>query len=429
MKTTVKHLSDTKVELTIALDAKELEAAEQVALIKLAKTMKVAGFRAGKVPVSVAAKNVDQNALDQQTMEDALSKAVADAFTKEDIRVLERPAVAITKFVPRKEMEFTAEAEVLPAIKLADYTKLTAKKEVSPVKASDIDDVITRMREGMSQKSEVSRAAETGDEATIDFVGKKDGVAFDGGTGTDYGLKLGSNTFIPGFEEGIVGKKPGDTFDLELKFPDDYNAAELAGAEVVFTTTLKKLEAAELPELNDAFAKKVGEQFETVAEMKADIKKELTAQKDREAGEKLKDALVGELVEKSDVPAPQVLIDDQAKSIEQDMRQNLMYQNLTLEQYIANQKFKDEADWKAKEVIPTAAKRVQAGLVLAELSKLEKIDATSEELANHINLYRQQYANDPEALKQFDNPEVQRDIANRLLTEKTVDKLVELNSK
>ena len=128
------------------------------------------------------------------------------------------------------------------------------------------------------------------------------------------------------------------------------------------------------------------------------------------------------------MPVPQILVDDQVRSIEQDMRQNLMYQNITLEQYLSAQKFKDEDDWKSKEVIPAAEKRVKAGLVLAELSKELKIEATNKELEEHVNLYRQQYGNNPEALKQFDDPEVQRDIANRLLTEKTVDKLVALNT-
>jgi trigger factor len=427
MKTSVKHLSDTKVQLTISLNAKELTDAEQVALTKLAKEIKAPGFRKGNVPASVAAKHVDPNALTQQTMEDALSKAVAEAFLAEKLQALDRPAVEVTKFVPRKEMEFTAEVEILPTIKLGDYKKLGVKQQKVSVTDGEIDDILTRMREGMAEKKDVTRAAKDADEVMIDFVGKKDGVAFDGGTGTDYSLKLGSNTFIPGFEEGIVGKKPGETFDLELTFPEDYHSADLAGATVVFSTTLKSVQELVLPELNDEFAKKAGKDFETLKDLKDDIKRELTAQKDREAGEKLKDELVGALVEVSTVPTPQILVDDQAKNIEQDMQRNLTYQNITLDQYIQSQKFKDEADWRAKEVLPAAEKRVKAGLVLAELSKVLKVDATSEELAEHINLYKQQYSNDPEALKQFEQPEVQRDIANRLLTEKTVEKLVDLN--
>ena len=429
IKTQVNNVSPTKVILTISLGKEELDAAEQVALTKLAKEVKAPGFRKGKVPANVAAKYVDPNLLAQQTADDALSKAVAEAFLAEDIQALDRPSVELIKFVPGQEMEFTAEVDILPKITLGDYKKLGVKRGEVKVAATDVTEILERMRDGMSEKSEVTRAAKDGDEVVIDFVGKKDDVAFDGGTATDYELKLGSNSFIPGFEEGIVGKKIGETFDLTLKFPATYHVADLADAEVVFTTTLKKVKELKKPALDDEFAKKANDQVSTIAELKKDIKEELTKQKEREATDKLKDDLVGKLIEISDIPVPQVLLDDQVRSIEQDMTQNLMYQGITIEQYIGNQGFKDREEWQAKEVIPAAEKRVKAGLVLAELSKAEKVEATADELAEHINLYKQQYANSPETAKQFDQPEAQRDIANRLLTEKTVDLLVELNSK
>ncbi|AHB42657.1 Trigger factor [Candidatus Saccharibacteria bacterium RAAC3_TM7_1] len=429
MKTTVKHLSPTKVLLTITLGKSELDAAEQVALTKLAREMKVAGFRKGKVPVNVAVKHVDPNVLAQQTADDALSKAVAEAFLAEDIQALERPQVELKKFVTGQEMEFTAEAEVLPEIKLGNYKKLGVKQQPITVTADEVNDILTRMQEGMSEKKEVERAAKDGDEVILDFIGKKDDVAFDGGGANDYALKLGSNSFIPGFEEGIIGKKPGETFDLKLKFPENYHVADLADADVVFTTTLKKVQELALPTLDDEFAKNADKRFSSLKDLKADIKSELTAQKERETAEKLKDELVAKLIDVSDVPVPQVLIDDQMQSIEQDMTQNLMYQGLTLDQYLRTQKFKDKDEWVKKEVVPAAEKRVKAGLVLAELSKVEKVEATSQELADHITRYKQQYANNPEMSKRFDEPEIQRDVANRLLTEKTVDLLVELNKK
>jgi trigger factor len=428
MKTTVKNLSETKVELTILLGKEELEAAEQVALTKLAKSVKAPGFRKGNVPVNVAKKYVDPEALAQQTLEDALSKAVAEAYTSESIQALDRPAVEIKKYVPGQELEFTAEAEILPKVTLGDYKKLKATTKKATVAAKDIDEIIERMRQGFSEKKEVTRAAKNGDEVTIDFVGKKDGVAFDGGTAQDYDLTLGSNSFIRGFEEGIVGKKPGETFDLDLEFPKDYHAKELKGAKVTFTTTLKKIKEIALPEVNDDFAAKAGP-FKTVGELKEDIKRELTAQKEREAKEQLKDDLVGQLIEASEVPVPEILLKDQADSIERDMTQNLMYQGLTLDQYLENKGFESKEKWLESEVHDAAKKRVQAGLVLAELSKAEKIEASNQELEDHVNLYKKQYANNPSMVAQFDQPEARRDIANRLLTEKTVDRLVELNTK
>ena len=428
MKTTVKKLSDTKVQLTISLGASELADAEQVSLTKLAHDIKVPGFRKGKVPASIAAKHIDPNALQEQVLENALSKAVAEAFLQEKLQALDRPSVEVKKFVPGSELEFTAEVEVIPPIKLGDYKKLTAKKEVAKVEDKDVDEVIERIRKNYSEKSEVKRAAKAGDEAVIDFTGKKDGVAFDGGSAKEYGLKLGEGQFIPGFEEGVIGHKAGEEFDLKLKFPEDYHAENLAGQDVVFTVKLHKVNELKLPELNDEFAAKCGP-FTEMKEVKADIKRELTAQKEREADEKFKDALVGELTEKSKAALPELLVEDQLRSIERDLTQNLMYSGLSLDSYLKTQGFKDKEEWVKKEARPSAEKRVKAGLVLAELSKELKIDASRDEIQDQINFFKQQYGKDKKMLEQFDNPNVHRDIANRMITDKTVAKLVELNTK
>lgn len=425
MKTSVKQLSDTKVELTISLGTKELQDAEQVAMTKLAKNLKVPGFRKGKAPLKVATKYVDSNALGQQTLDDALSKAVSQAFTDENIQALDRPQVEITKFVPGQELEFTAETEILPQITLGDYKKLGVKKTVGKVTAKDIDDIIERMRQGFAERKEVERAAKDGDETIIDFVGKKEGVAFDGGTAQGYTLTLGSNQFIPGFEEAIVGHKAGEAFDVPLTFPKDYHSDELAGAAVAFEVNLKTVKEIILPELTDELAAKAGP-FTTVAELKADIKRELEASREREALDKLKDELVAKLIDISTVPVPEILVGDQRRSIEQDMTQNLAYQGLTLDNYLKNKKLTYEK-WLDTEVKEAAENRVKAGLVLAELSKAEKITATDEELAEKIRQYQEQYGKN--SGQDFTTPELQRDIANRLLTDKTIDRLVELNAK
>ena len=428
MKATIKNLSDTKVQVTIILDAEELAIAEQVATTKLARDVKAPGFRKGKTPVAVAAKIIDPNALQEQTMDNAISKAVAAAFIDSKIQALDRPAVEVKKYVPGEMMEFTAESEILPVIKLGNYKKLTVKTDKITVSESDIVGTIDRIRQSLSEKKDVKRAAKNGDETVIDFVGKKGGVVFEGGTGNDYTLVLGSNQFIPGFEDGIVGHKVGDKFDLNLTFPSDYQSADLKGAKVTFTTTLTAVKEVKLPEINDKLAAKAGP-FKTMTELKTDINRELTAQKEREASEKLKDDLVKQLVDASNVPVPEILVADQSKSIEQDFINNLSYQGLSLDQYLKNKDFESKEKWLETEVRDVAIKRVQAGLVLAELSKLEKIEASTAELDAHVETYKKQYANNAEALKQFELPEVRQDIANRLLTEKTVDRLVELNTK
>ena len=428
METTVKQLSETKVQLTITLSSQELTDAQQVALTKLSKTTKVPGFRNGKVPAGVAAKHVDPQALQEQTLDDAISRAVAEAFLKENIQAVERPSVEVKKYVPGEQLEFTAEASILPPIKLGDYKKLSAKKEKISVSDEELNTVFDRMRAGFSDRTEVARKAQDGDEVEIDFVGKKDDVAFDGGTAKDYMLKLGGGQFIPGFEEGVIGHKAGEEFDLELEFPAEYHSADLAGQKVVFTVTLNKVFESKLPELDDEFAKKTGS-FDTFAELKADVTKELTSQKEKEQEDKYKDALIVDLISKSTVLVPDVLVEEQAKSIEQDFQQNLMYRGLSVDNYVESQGFKDLDEWREKEVKPTALKRVQAGLVLSEVTKAEKMELTDAEIDEHVEMHKGQYANNPEAAKQLENPEVRRDIANHYLTEKTIDRLVELSSK
>lgn len=424
-----ESISDSRVKLTIALDETELADGEAVALHKLAKEVKVPGFRKGKVPANVAKKHVDPQRLAQETLENAISKAVAEAFTSEDIRALERPEVEVTKFVPGQEAEFTAEADVIPPVKLGDYKKLPAHKlTVRTIEDSDVEDTLSRIKQQLAEKKPVKREAAMCDEVTIDFIGKKDGEAFEGGTGSDYPLVLGSNSFIPGFEEAIVGHKIDETFDVNVSFPDDYHAKDLAGKPVTFTTTIKKLSEVVEPEESDELAAKIGP-FQSMKELRTDIKRELSAQAEREHEDAVRDYYVEQLVKKSSVAVPAVLRQDQAEAIERDMMQNLMYQGMTIDQYVEQKGFASREEWLEGEVYPLAENRVKAGLVLSELSKVENITATNEELAERINVMKEQYGKQPEMAKRFDEPEVQRDVANRLLTEKTIEHLVALNNK
>ena len=423
-----ENLSPTRVKLTVTLDKSALDDAEAVALTKLAKTVKVAGFRKGKVPVSVAKKHVDPTLLAQETLENAVSKAVAESFTQEDIQALERPEVDVTKYEPAEVIEFTAESDVMPEIKLGDYKKL--KLEAEPprkVTKDDIEDTINRIKQQLATKQAVDRAAKDGDEVIIDFVGKKDDVAFEGGSGEKYPLQLGSNSFIPGFEEALVGVEAGEERSVDVTFPKDYQAADLAGKAVVFEVKVHEIKEVVLPEDSDELASKSGP-FKTMQELRDDIKRELESQAENQHQDALRDAAVKALVEASKVPVPNVLRHDQVHAIEQDMTQNLMYQGLTLEQWMQQKGYATRDEWIEKEVNELAETRVQAGLALSELSKLEKITATNEELDERLATMKTQYAKQPDMAKRFDEPEVRRDMANRLLTEKTVDRLLELNS-
>ena len=426
MKTRLKNISDVKVELTISLGTEELKAAEQVALTKLAKEVKIEGFRKGKAPLELVAAQVDQTILGQETLENALSKAVAEAFLKEDIKAIDRPEVDVKKFIPGTELEFTATTEIMPKVELGDYKNLKVKKDTVEVSREEVSETIDQILKNFAEKKKVDRESKNGDEVIIDFLGKKDGVAFDGGKAEKFPLELGSKSFIPGFEEGLIGKKAGDEISLDLEFPKDYHAKDLAGAKVVFEVKIHEVRENALPEINEEFLSKLGE-FKTKEEFEKQIKEDLKTQKQSESDEKFKDKLVKKLAEVSKVPVPEILLEDQKQSIELDMQQNLMYSGLSLEDYLERMG-KTHEEWLEKDVKEAAEMRVKSGLALAELSKVEKVESSLEELDARIAQLKEQYGNSKEIAKQLSSDDVRRNLANQILTEKTIDLLVKFNS-
>lgn len=426
MKTKLKNISDVKVELTISLGAEELKAAEQVALTKLAKEVKIEGFRKGKAPLEMVAAQVDTNLLNQETLENALSKSVAEAFLKEKVQAINRPEVDVKKFVPGTELEFTATTEIMPKVELGDYKKLGVKKEAIKVSKKEVKETIERILKNFAEKKKVEREAKKGDEIIIDFLGKKDGVAFDGGKAEKFPLELGSKSFIPGFEEGLIGKKAGDELSLDLEFPKDYHAKDLAGAKVVFEVKIHEVRENVEPEINEEFLSKLGD-FKTKEEFEKQIEEDLKTQKQAEVDEKFKDELVKKLAEVSKVPVPEILLEDQKRSIEMDMQQNLMYSGLSLEDYLERMG-KTREEWLEKDVKEVAEMRVKSGLSLAELSKVEKVESSIEELDARITRLKEQYGNSKEVQKQLSSDDVRRNLANQILTEKTIDLLVKFNS-
>lgn len=426
MKTKLKNISDVKVELTISLGAEELKAAEQVALTKLAKEVKIEGFRKGKAPLEMVAAQVDTNLLNQEILENALSKSVAEVFLKEKVQAINRPEVDVKKFIPGTELEFTTTTEIMPKVELGDYKKLGVKKEAIKVSKKEVKETIERILKNFAEKKKVEREAKNGDEIIIDFLGKKDGVAFDGGKAEKFPLELGSKSFIPGFEEGLIGKKAGDELSLDLEFPKDYHAKDLAGAKVVFEVKIHEVRENVEPEINEEFLSKLGD-FKTKEEFEKQIEEDLKTQKQAEADEKFKDELVKKLAEVSKVPVPEILIEDQKRSIEMDMQQNLMYSGLSLEDYLERMG-KTREEWLEKDIKEAAEMRVKSGLALAELSKVEKVKSDTKELDARIAQLKEQYGNSKEVQEQLSSNDVRRNLANQILTEKTIDLLVKFNS-
>ncbi|MBQ3475914.1 trigger factor [Candidatus Saccharibacteria bacterium] len=425
MKTKSKKVSDSRVEITVTLDKNDLSAAREKALAKLAKEVNVEGFRKGKVPAEVAAKFIPENDLNAETIDLAVRTTVIEAFRKEEKSPLVLPSVNVTKYVPGEMAEYTAVADIVPEVKLGNFKKLSVKKEVAKVAAKDITEVLENLSSSFAEKKVVKRAAKLGDEVIIDFVGKKDGKAFKGGSAKDYHLVLGSNSFIPGFEDGIVGHEFGDKFDLKLTFPKDYGVKDLAGAKTVFEVLLKQVNEVTKAKIDDEMAKKCGP-FKTLEELKTDIKKNLEAQNAHRAEEKFKDQLVEALVKASKVPAPEILIDDQVKAIREDMTRNAASRGMSFEDFL-KQNQETEESWE-KEARKIAETRVKASLALQTLAVEQKITVSDDLVNAKIAELRDVYKKSPEALKSLKDPNVKMDIKNRMILEATLDFLVKENS-
>lgn len=428
MKHTRKDVSESKIEYHITVAAEDVAKHHRAAVSKLARDVKVAGFRAGHVPPEVAEKHIDPSALADESVNRAINGALVELIELDQIQLLDQPDISVTKFVPGQTLEFKATVEIVPPVKLADPAKLKTKKSAVKIDADEVDEVINRIRNDAAEKVTIKRAAESGDEAIINFDGKdKDGKSIEGAKGDDYALKLGSNSFIPGFEEGIVGHKAGDTFDLPLVFPKDYGAKHLAGAKVNFHIEVKEIKEIKLPELDDTFAASIAPDFKTVDDLKKDIRSELETRAAYDVEQKFKDDLLDELTEKSKVPTPEILVTDQLTSLERNFAQNLMYRGMTVEQYLEGENLTHD-EWTKKELRPAAEKRVRNSLVMAQLTRDWDVTVSEDEVVAQQAKVVAQY-NDPSLRQRFESDEAKRQLAQQLIADKTLTKLAELNSK
>ena len=424
MKTKLKKLSDSRAEITVTLDAKDLKEAAGKALEKLAKEIHVEGFRKGKVPTEVAKKFIPENDMNAETADIAVRTTIIKAFQENEKSPLVLPGANITKYVPGELLEYVATADIIPDVKLGDFKKLGVKREEVKVTEKDIDDVLKNIAGSFAEKKAIKRAAKLTDEVIIDFVGKKGGKAFDGGSAKDYKLLLGSKTFIPGFEDGIVGHEPGDKFEIDLTFPKDYGAKELAGAKTTFEILLKQVNEIKTPEIDDELAKKCGP-FDDLKALKADIKKNLAAQNEHRLDEKFKDDLIKALVKASKVPTPEILIDDQMRIIRDDTTRNATSRGMSFEDFLKRAgETKEEWEKKARKV---AEERVKASLALQTLAVEQKITVSDDLVNAKIAELRDVYKKSPEALKNLKDPNVRMDIKNRMIIEATLDFLVKNN--
>ncbi|HSX33982.1 MAG TPA: trigger factor [Candidatus Saccharimonadales bacterium] len=421
MQITKKKLSATKVQLTLVADAPELQKAKDAVLRELGADLKIQGFRDGKAPQAIIEKHLDPTRLQSEFLDHVVNKLYVAALDQEKLRPVEQPQIKLTKFVPFDTVEVDAEVEVVGDITLPDYKKTKLAKEKVSVTAKDVDAVIADLRRREAERKEVTRAAKNGDQVTLDFAGvdakTKEPIA--GADGKDYPLTLGSNTFIPGFEPEVVGLKAGEQKTFTVTFPKDYGAKELQNRKVSFTVTIKKVDELVEPALDDALAVKIGP-FKTVQELKDDIKKELVARAEQDTEQKYADDLITKLAEKTKVAIPAVLIDEQIDRLEKDQRQNLLYRGQTWQEYLETEGLTDKT-YREKQR-PAAELRVKAGLMLSAVAEAENISITQQEFSAYLQALKARYT-DAQMQAELAKPEAQRELASRLLTEKTVAKL------
>ena len=399
MSLQVEKMEKNMAKLTIEVATEDLEKAMQNAYQKAKGRISIPGFRKGKAP----RKMIEQMYGKGVFLEDAVNALIPEHYSKAlaecDLEIVSQPTIDITQAEPGKALIFTAEVATKPEVTLGDYKGVEVPKTEINVTDEDVDAEIKKEQEKNSRTINVEdRGAQLQDVVTIDFEGSVDGVPFDGGQATEYPLTLGSNTFIPGFEEQLVGAKVGDDVDVKVTFPEEYQAKELAGKEAVFKCAVKKIEAKELPELDDDFAKDVSE-FDTLAEYKEHVKTNLVERKENEAKRAKEDAAVDKAIENAQMDIPEAMLQTQCRQMLDDFSRRMQSQGLSMDQYF--QFTGMTADKMMEDMKPQALKRIQTRLVLEKVAEVENIQPTEEEVNEEISKMAEAYKMEADKLKEL----------------------------
>ena len=399
MSLQVEKLEKNMAKLTIEVSAEDLEKAMQAAYQKAKGRITLPGFRKGKAP----RKMIEQMYGKGIFLEDAANALIPEHYSKAleecDLEIVSQPEIDVTQAEPGKTFIFTAEVAVKPEVTLGEYKGVEVPKSETEVTDEDVEAELKKEQEKNSRTVTVEdRGAENGDITTIDFEGFVDGEAFEGGKGTDYPLTLGSGSFIPGFEDQLVGAKAGDHVEVKVTFPEEYQAKELTGKEAVFQCDVKKVEAKELPELDDDFAQDASE-FDTLAEYKEDIKKNLTEKKEKEARAAKENAAVDKAIENAQMEIPDAMLNTQVRQMLDDFSRRMQSQGLTMEQYFQFTGMTLEK--MQEEMKPQALKRIQTRLVLEKIAEVENIQPTDEEVEEEFKKMADAYKMEVEKIKEL----------------------------
>ena len=398
MSLQVEKLEKNMAKLTIEVSAEELDKAMEKAYQKQKSRISLPGFRKGKAPRKMIESMYGKGVF----MEDAVNSLVPQEYSKAiadcDLEIVSQPEINVTQMEPGKALIFTADVATKPEVTLGDYKGVEVPKTEIAVTDEEVDAEVKKEQDKNSRTVVVEdRAAANGDITTIDFEGFVDGVAFDGGKGSDYALTLGSGTFIPGFEDQLVGANTGDHVEVKVTFPEEYQAKELAGKEAVFQCDVKKIETKEVPELDDEFAKDVSE-FDTLAEYKEDVKKKLTEKKEKEARTAKENAAVDKAIENAQMDIPDLMIQTQCRQMMDDFARRMQQQGLSMDQYF--QFTGQSMDKMMEDMKPQALKRIQTRLVLEKIAETENTQPSEEEITEEIQKMADAYKMEADKIRE-----------------------------
>lgn len=423
MSLQVEKLEKNMAKLTIEAPADEFEKAVEKSYQKNKNRMSVPGFRKGKVPRKMLEKMYGA----QIFFEDAINDLIPEVYSREvtvaeDLEIVSQPKIEVTQAEAGQSFIFTAEVALKPAVELGQYKGLAVEKDSVEVTDEDVAAELEKVRKENSRTISVEdRAVEDGDIATIDFEGFIDGEAFEGGKGTDYPLTIGSHSFIDTFEEQLVGKNLNEEVEVNVTFPEDYQAKELAGKPAMFKVTVKELKKVELPEADDEFAQDVSE-FDTLEEYKNDIRTKLTEQKETEAKNALEDKAVAAVVEGAKMDIPEPMIDLQVRQMAENFARRLQSQGISWEQYC--QFTGMTTDKLFEQMRPQALKTIQSRLVLEAVAAAENIIASEEDFAAEIDKMAEAYKMEADKIKEMMGEEEKNSIMKDLAVTKAAEFIV-----
>ena len=423
MSVTVEKLEKSMAKLKIEVSAEQLEKAIQKAYDKNKNKIQLPGFRKGKAPRKMIEQMYGKGVFYEDAANELIEEEYPKAVEECGEEIVSSPKIDVEQLEAGKDFIFTAEVALKPPVKLGKYKGVEAEKMDLEVSDADVDAEIEKQRNTNARTVEVTdRAVKDGDIVTLDFEGFVDGVAFEGGKGTDYPLTIGSGAFIPGFEEQLVGFEIGKEGDVNVTFPEDYQAENLAGKAATFKCTVKAIKAKELPELNDEFASDVSD-FDTLAEYKEDVKNKLVERKTDEEKAKREDAVVKAVIEDSDMELPEAMIETQQRQIVNDFAQRLQMQGMNFDQYM--QYTGNTVDKMLEQVRPQAIERIQARLVLEAVAEAEKITVSDDDFEAELAKMAEQYKMDADKLKGLMGEGELKTMREDLTVQKAADFLVE----